>query len=367
MNTCEEEIIEKELYIYILVPSLVATGPIKGAMALANCLSDNYHVTIVSLKSVPKDGVEVDVNLKIKSLSDIGWLEKIKHLRKEYIGLHGRCQVVSISYCFSADLVNFLLKDFAKIISSVRANLLKNYYYDYGVKGKLAAVFHFAFLHRFDLVVAMSNSMKRQLSLFGLRRITLIRNFIDEHSVGEYRLVNTERKGDAKFIFLASLSSRKRPELLIDTMHKLKSAGMSCSLDIVGEGTLRERIEEMILYYKLSDRVFMRGMMKNPYLVLQDSDCLVLPSESEGTSRAVMESLFLGRWCLVREVDGNNEIIKPRVNGMLFSNDDELFEKMKWVINNLSEVRKTSNKNLLPEEFGQEENVRNFVEVLNNG
>ena len=55
---------------------------------------------------------------------------------------------------------------------------------------------------------------------------------------------------------------------------------------------------------------------------------MIIPSLSEGVSRAALEALYLGVPCIMRDVDGNSELISSGVNGELFVNNDELSELM---------------------------------------
>ena len=64
--------------------------------------------------------------------------------------------------------------------------------------------------------------------------------------------------------------------------------------------------------------------MECPYSLLGRADAFVLPSLSEGISRAALEALHLGVPCILRNVDGNQELITPRVNGELFNNNPQV-------------------------------------------
>ena len=96
---------------------------------------------------------------------------------------------------------------------------------------------------------------------------------------------------------------------------------------------------------------------------MNDSDLLVLPSFSEGTSRAALESLFLGIPCILRNVDSNNELIKPEFNnGELFDNDDELAELM--ISQALKSRERIERKNLLPDNFKQENIKKKYIDLI---
>jgi len=62
-------------------------------------------------------------------------------------------------------------------------NIAQNYRFDYGLAGLIAAWLHLMALHRFDLVLAMSEAMASQLHRLGLTRLKVIGNFVDEEAL----------------------------------------------------------------------------------------------------------------------------------------------------------------------------------------
>ena len=67
--------------IFVMVPSLIATGPIKGAVALCKGLAEysSLSVTLVSLKKPASNHVISCEGVDVLSLSQYqGWKEKYK-------------------------------------------------------------------------------------------------------------------------------------------------------------------------------------------------------------------------------------------------------------------------------------------------
>jgi glycosyltransferase involved in cell wall biosynthesis len=229
--------------LFVVVPSFRPSGPIKGAVALCNGLVNHMAVTLVVLKrEVGEESLFIDPRVKILSLVDLNWKNKITSYREVLSGAGGKVRVTSLSMCFHADFLNFFMASYATIISSVRGNLIRIYWFEYGSKGFLAAVLHITLLHRFDHVVAMSQAMANQLKRYGLRRISIIRNFIDELNLEKFRKMHDINEENVRFIFIGSLSVRKRPELLLDAIRELHNMGNVCCLDFVGDGQLREKL-----------------------------------------------------------------------------------------------------------------------------
>lgn len=348
--------------VFVVIPSLSSTGPVRGAIALCNGLVEHVQVILVILKPTDQAAViTTDSRVEILSLERCsGWKAKRDLYRKRLRQVQGN--PTSISFCLSADVFNFFVASAARIISSVRGNLMRNYRFDYGWPGIIAAFLHYLLLRRFRVVIAMSDAMALQLRGFGIHDITTIGNFVDERSLEPLRLWKPVNGGPARFAYMASLSARKRPELAIKAVREIAGRGVDCRLDIIGDGPLREKLRSLVNEGGLNDLVTFHGHLPVPYEVLQKADYMVLPSESEGIARAALESLFFGIPCILREVDGNQELIKPGWNGRLFRTDEEFIEVMVELARKRRE--RTVRENLLPEIFRQEFNLQQFLKLI---
>lgn len=340
--------------VFILVPSFDPTGPVKGACALANILVDRYPVTLVALKDPPhqQQMPVVKNGVVCRSLADVaGWIHKLaayKALLRQACFANGE-RPVSVSLCFSADLINSFCTSEAATAASVRSNLLKDYRMGFGLPGLPLALFHFLLLNRFSQVIAMTNSMAKQIGRFVSREPVVIGNFVDENFLEPYR--RQSPTGEYRFVFLGSLTVRKQPLLLVQAMARLLERGVEARLDVVGGGPLEEDVRRKVVQLGLEDRVVLHGHLSDPYPLLAAADVMVLPSLSEGLSRASLEALYLGVPCVLRDVDGNGELISQGVNGSLFVDEDALAESMLVA----AKLRKTElpRESLLPEIFQQ--------------
>lgn len=351
--------------VFIIIPSLAPTGPIKGAIALANSLANNRIVTLVSIKRGPGPNAYIDDRVKCICLSNLSSSSfgKIRECQNLLINAGGRKKVASISFCFSADLVNLFCSKYATTCTSIRGNLINIYKMDYGLIGIPAAILHLISLVRFDRVVAMSSAMARQINFYTRQYPAVVGNFIDEASLNKYR----KRENDIvsnkiHFVFVGSISSRKKPMLLIQAIKELHDNGNNVALDLVGSGPLLEKINTEVYRLKLQDVVTMHGQLSNPYSIMSKADIFVLPSLSEGTSRASLEALYIGLPCVLREIDGNSELIQSDFNGVLFEKDSELSSAMLKAIEVNSLQR--GYKNLLPEFFRQEGSSNKYLKLV---
>lgn len=348
--------------IFILIPSMQPTGPIKGAIALANALVAERKVTLVTLKPGPGAEAFLDPRVRQLSLAEYGTLpRKARAYRQILREAGGRAKVASISSCFTPDMTNVLCRDVAVTCASVRGNLSLAYRMDYGLPGVPLAAAHLTALRGVDHVVAMTSAMARQISRYTGRSPAVIGNFLDEPPLDQYRAARN-RGGPLRFVFLGRLTKGKRPGLLIDALADLRAAGVDVRADIVGDGPLRQSLVEQIQARGLNDVVTMHGHIPTPYSILAAADALVLPSLGEGLPRAGMEALYLGVACVLRDTDGNAELVKSGVNGVLFKRDSDLSTAL---LEAADCARKTSpGMSLLPDNCRQQSGARSFLNLV---
>ena len=350
----------------IIVPSLTPDGPIKGAIALANGLSElGVKVSFIVLKSGPgaNSFLLPDVTLHELNYSS---LFSLLHMRVDILKILSRLQSVSsenlvvISMCFSADLINVLLPSDLKKIVSVRGDLKQNYIMDHGFFGRLLASLHYWLLGFFDLAVAMNLEMEWLLSNYRCRHVVMIPNFINEIDFKSVKLSDRVYSGK-NIVFVGPLSIRKKPFLLLETVISLNEKGFDLNLFFVGDGPMKEELVRRVSQSR-ADQVHIMGFQESPSEIVRNCDVMVLPSLSEGTPRAVMEALYLGTPCVMRNLSTNDNLIIDGVNGYLFDNDKDL----EMAIVHALSLTKVSigTESLLDESFSQKICANKYLEAI---
>lgn len=97
--------------------------------------------------------------------------------------------------------------------------------------------------------------------------------------------------------FCGRLEEQKDPLFLVDVFNAFHALVTESRLLVVGDGSLREAVQQRIYSYGLEDSVILTGGVQdvNPYL--QAMDCFVLPSRYEGFGIALLEAEAAGLWC----------------------------------------------------------------------
>ena len=68
-----------------------------------------------------------------------------------------------------------------------------------------------------------------------------------------------------RIVFVGSLTSRKRPELLVDALAKLRSGGLEASVTFMGAGDREELIRQRAMEKKVLDWVEFSGFVRRAF------------------------------------------------------------------------------------------------------
>jgi glycosyltransferase involved in cell wall biosynthesis len=101
---------------------------------------------------------------------------------------------------------------------------------------------------------------------------------------------------DLKFMFVGSLVEGKRPLLAIQIVEELKKKGKKATLDIYGDGVLKDKLKHYIKKNGLENSIKLHGNQSKDDIkqALKSKHFLILASKSEGWPKAVAEAMFFG-------------------------------------------------------------------------
>lgn len=174
---------------------------------------------------------------------------------------------------------------------------------------------------------------------------------------------NRNTNGTIKFIFVGMLVSGKNPFYAIQIIEKLRKNGFDVSLELYGDGNLKEALTAYIIDQKIEKIVFLKGNQKRGFLKkkYQDSHFMILPSESEGWPKAVAEAMFWGCIPISTNVSCVPQMIENDQRGILLAlNLEADFEALKNIMldyKKVSEMRfnaKNWSQNFTLEKFETE-------------
>ncbi len=102
---------------------------------------------------------------------------------------------------------------------------------------------------------------------------------------------------DDRLLFVGRLKEGKGPQYLLEAFGELANDYPAYSVELVGDGPLRDDLEGQAEALGIADQVTFRGEVPNDELpaLYADSRAFVLPSRSEGLPRTVLEAMACGR------------------------------------------------------------------------
>jgi len=299
--------------ICFVLPSLLkATSPIVGISILISYLSYKYNITVIGVLD----------NSKPHSL-DFGQAKivfsKSKNIFKKITILKQINADIYISSLLQADLLTAFIKE--KKISLIRSDILKSYLYDKGkIVGLSMYLLHIVFLSSYNRIIALTKQNSRRLILNNKNNIFIVRNFFDESL---NKSINTPLNKNLNLLFAGHLSLRKGIINLIRIINELDNEGYNIKLTILGNGNLQSKIDSYINKNKLNDKICLMGFVDNVSHYIEKSNYTILPSFSEGISRFILESLYIGRKAIVRNTSGIDEVLNNG-NSYIFNSDNDL-------------------------------------------
>lgn len=133
-------------------------------------------------------------------------------------------------------------------------------------------------------------------------------------------------KNDFAFIFIGRIVNDKGMHELAGAFSKLVPIFPHCKLILVGnfEDNLDPLQQEDKVFFENNPAVHFVGYQDDVRPYLLSADALVFPSYREGFPNVVMQAGAMGLASIVTDINGCNEIIRERENGIVIPPKDEI-------------------------------------------
>lgn len=130
------------------------------------------------------------------------------------------------------------------------------------------------------------------------------------------------------FVGCGRLSPEKGFEKLIDAFAKVVQEHPESRLFILGDGPLRETLQQEIALKGLKGSVKMLGYVDNPFPVISRASCFVFSSDYEGQGLVALEALILDRPVISTDVVGPRSILENGEGVLVENSSQALAEAM---------------------------------------
>lgn len=154
------------------------------------------------------------------------------------------------------------------------------------------------------------------------------------------------KKGSFKLIFLGRISKEKNIGILIDIMPKILKEEKNVQLIIVGDGPDRLELEERVRNLNLSDNIIFTNRIPNDNVPMyyKLADLFISPSKTETQGLTIIEAMAAHIPVLVYDDTNVKDIVIDKKTGLLFKEEGDLLEKIKFAIDNKDKISSYANE-----------------------
>lgn len=174
-------------------------------------------------------------------------------------------------------------------------------------------------------VVTNSNRLKILAEHFSPKmEIPIIPNGVDTETYKPD--ISKRNRGKVRILTAGRLSEQKGIEFLLKALSLLKKKGLNGEyfLEIVGDGPLREPLEQLKQNLSLGSNVTFSGWVARKDMPerYQSADIFVLPSLDEGMPNVILEAMASGLPVIATDILKDEGLIKDGYNGMFVPSED---------------------------------------------
>lgn len=167
--------------------------------------------------------------------------------------------------------------------------------------------------------------------------------------------------------YIVRMTYQKDPMTLLNAIKRVKSQNENIGFILVGDGELRQEMENFIKKNKLEDVIFFEQFRKDIPRILSGTDAYILPSLWEGLPIGLLEAMAMEKKIIVSDAEANQELIKNKMNGMVFprQNAESLANAILYMQKNPVEANKMAVKarKLIYEQYGLNQMVHKVEET----
>ena len=307
-------------------------GAEKQMVMLANELAKRGHDIYMISISVDNNCYSLDKNVTYCFIPDKHG-RALRHITR-YIDIKNKLKAIkpdiTLNFWYqSAYLAAGMSKRITgKVVYSERGDPGDKEYN--GLLGKIRDIT----LPRIDGFVFQSRGAQKYFDEAVQRRSVVIANpvFVKR---ADYPQVEERRKS---IVTIGRLHPQKNHKLLIDSFALIEDKIPDYTLEIWGDGELKDELQSQIDGYKLTDRILLKGTSDKIHSLVYDSSLFVLSSDYEGLPNTLLEAMAIGIPCVSTDCrpGGAREIIDDGVDGLITPIGDKakLAEAMLKMIKN---------------------------------
>jgi glycosyltransferase involved in cell wall biosynthesis len=300
-----------------------------------------HEVHLVTLKKTEIGGVTVHhIDIGPVSVQGGNWKVILKRGALKKILLQIKPDVLHAQYATSYGLLGAMSGFHPYVITALGTDVLispqRSWLYRILVKYAL---------RRADWVTAMAEHMRQTIIGLGIneKKVSTIIFGIDPFV---FNPVGRSLPQHFTLISTRNLEPVYNIGLLIDAVGLVKAKIPGLKLQLIGQGTLREQLQEKVRALGLGDNVAFRGRIAQPEIAnaLRSSHLFISTSLSDGNNVSLNEAMACGAVSVATDIPANRQWIKEGVNGFLVPVDQPqaLADKILYVYRNYPALQESA-------------------------
>jgi glycosyltransferase involved in cell wall biosynthesis len=178
-----------------------------------------------------------------------------------------------------------------------------------------------------DKIIVVSGSLKKELverfQIAPEKKFTVIELGLELDEL--FELPQRNNSNCINIGIVGRLTPIKNHRMLFRTANKLRlnNVVQKTIYTVIGEGELRQDLENYAKELNIEDIVRFMGWVKDSSNIYRELDIVVLTSLNEGTPVSIIEAMAAGRPVVATDVGGVSDLVDNEKSGYLVESDNE--------------------------------------------
>lgn len=368
------------------ITGLTLGGAERVLVDISNKLCDKYDITIFTIYAKGELEKQLNSKVKLKSLYNVRY-DELSKKQKILIPLQlyfnkKRVYKKKIKGDYDVEIA-FLEGPVTRLFSVKNKKIRKiawihndiSLVFGTGIKAKIKKEADRKIYSKYDTLVFVSRDNMRKFREVYKDTVRneylepvkkdVIYNYIDSEKVIEKAGEKPEITFDESklnFVTVARLVQQKAIDRLIRVHSKLIKNNLEHNFYIIGDGPEKEKLQNIIKEYDVSNTFHLLGKKENPYPYIKNADYFCLLSNFEGYGMVLEEAKILGKSIIITNTAAREAVEKYEDSLIIENNEEKIYEKLKKIIENHS--KKEENKNLQESQKYDNSNIINKIVKL---
>lgn len=365
------------------ITSLTLGGAERVLVDIANELTAKYDVTIFTIYAKGELEKELSKKVKLKSLFNVSYSELSKFQKHivmplKVLLLRNRIynQIINENYDVE---VAFLEGPITRLLSVKNSNTKKiawihndiSLVFGNGIKAKIKRILDKNIYQKYEKLIFVSKDNFNKFvqvypNLKNVKqediKLEVIYNYINKEKVikkSSEEQIEKFDKNSINIVAVARLVKQKAIDRLINVHKRLISENLIHNIYIIGDGPLKEDLQEQIKVNTVEKTFKLLGKKDNPYPYIKNADYFCLLSYFEGYGMVLEEAKILGKSIIITDTAAREAVEDYENSLILDNNEDAIYEGLKQIIMN---GKSTNDKKL--ELYDNKEIIKEIINVI---